>query len=533
MTGTAGETTEVEQTLDRVELLFAARRAADAEMFVLATRFADLHPPQTVRRRRDGRVLPGMERAMRLGGEGTPAVAEFACVELGARMQLGSWSAQHYLADALDVRHRLPLTWRRVELHEARIPLVRLMASRTRHLSVEAAAAVDEEMCEHVDGSLPWSRFEARLDGRIVAADPAAAAAREAARAAAQFARRTLGSEDGTAGFFVRSSIGVIARLDATVAFVAEALAAFGDTEPLDVRRVKAVLVLANPTQAVELLAAYAAQRARSVDTELPLDEPEEAPADAAPDAPADETSTALDRMDAFARRVGFTPTRLPRWLAPPEVTTGDPSATFSWDWSRLLPPITLDVHIAGEHVHRDADGVARWEGEGPITTAFIRDRLAPLHRFVVQPVIDLPGMRPVDAYELPDRHRRAVRLRTPAAASPFSSCLTPVVDADHTVPYDPALAQGPERQWSSRLDNLAPLGRFDHRLKTHGRWTVKQPFSGILLWRDPHGQVYLVDHTGSRKVTPPGGPVGAAPARDVEADVWPGATVVEVDFRA
>ena len=37
------------------------------------------------------------------------------------------------------------------------------------------------------------------------------------------------------------------------------------------------------------------------------------------------------------------------------------------------------------------------------------------------------------------------------------------------------------------------------HRLKTHGRWAVKQPFPGIYLWRDPHGACYLVDHTGTR----------------------------------
>jgi hypothetical protein len=40
-----------------------------------------------------------------------------------------------------------------------------------------------------------------------------------------------------------------------------------------------------------------------------------------------------------------------------------------------------------------------------------------------------------------------------------------------------------------------------DHRLKTLGTWTVKQPFPGIYLWRDPHGALYLVDHTGTRRL--------------------------------
>ena len=65
----------------------------------------------------------------------------------------------------------------------------------------------------------------------------------------------------------------MIARLDATVAFLADALDAFGDRDPEDLRRVKAVALLANPVRAVELLAAFAAlrsphpRRARSTST--------------------------------------------------------------------------------------------------------------------------------------------------------------------------------------------------------------------------------------------------------------------------
>jgi hypothetical protein len=42
------------------------------------------------------------------------------------------------------------------------------------------------------------------------------------------------------------------------------------------------------------------------------------------------------------------------------------------------------------------------------------------------------------------------------------------------------------------------------HRIKTHGRWQVKQPFPGIYVWRDPHGAFYLVDHTGTRRLGRP-----------------------------
>jgi hypothetical protein len=39
------------------------------------------------------------------------------------------------------------------------------------------------------------------------------------------------------------------------------------------------------------------------------------------------------------------------------------------------------------------------------------------------------------------------------------------------------------------------------HRIKTFAGWEVQQPFPGIYLWRDPFGALYLVDHTGTRRL--------------------------------
>ena len=82
-------------------------------------------------------------------------------------------------------------------------------------------------------------------------------------------------------------------------------------------------------------------------------------------------------------------------------------------------------------------------------------------------------------------------------------------------------------------VENYGPLGRFHHRIKTHGTWTLRQPFDGLYLWRDPHGQVYLVDHTGTHKITASGTTSGAATTYDPDIDVVPTDTVVEVDFTA
>ena len=58
--------------------------------------------------------MPGRERAVRLGGDGTPRVAEFSVMELGALQGLGVVAARILLADALNLRHRHPVLWRLV-----------------------------------------------------------------------------------------------------------------------------------------------------------------------------------------------------------------------------------------------------------------------------------------------------------------------------------------------------------------------------------------------------------------------------------
>ena len=105
----------------------------------------------------------------------------------------------------------------------------------------------------------------------------------------------------------------------------------------------------------------------------------------------------------------------------------------------------------------------------------------------------------PVDGYEIPDRHRQAVHLMTPADTFPFASNTTRSKQVDHTEPYQHG-AERPKGQ--SGLGNYGPMTTFHHRIKTFGKLTVKQPFPGIYLWRDPHGMHYLVDHTGTRRIT-------------------------------
>jgi hypothetical protein len=468
------------ELLDTADALARGILEAEAQLLEVAAQWAVVNGVDTVDP--EQARLPGRQTAKRYGGAGTPEVASFAPAELGARIGRSTWAAEQLIADALDLAHRLPQLWARVQGGEVRASYARHVARRTRDLDRPQAAYVDERVAESADGRITWGRFTDLVEAAIAAADPAAAEAAEKAARTEQFARRTRSTEHGMCGFYLRTDAAGITRLDATVAYLAEALAALGCTEPLDARRAMAMVILANPAHATRLLADYAAWRQRPHDPTPPDGASEPEP------------SGVVGEAVALFRRGGGEP-------------TGEAPVI---DWRELLPAVLLMAHVyAGECsvdardggvglVQRDATGIARIEGIGAVTEAWVRDVLGPRARITHRPVLDIAGQAPVDAWEIPDRHRRAVRLMTPADTFPFATATVNQIDGwsgmqiDHTVPYP----DGP-----SAIGNYGPLTTAHHNLKTHGEWDVAQPFPGIHLWRDPHGAVYLVDHTGTRRL--------------------------------
>ena len=436
-----------EQLLDAAGDLAAVRNRCELQMLRVAIEYAyacdgDRLDPEEARR-------PGRERARRLGGSGTPRVSEFAAAALGARLGLSAISAARLMADGLDIAHRLPGLWVRVRSGEVRVHQARLVARRARDLTEQQAAYVDSRVAEYADGRLSWTRFERLVEGAVAAADVEATAAREERAARAQFARATrpdpdtegTQSDHGIRGFLIRAPFGTVRILDATLDRIATILADLGDTTTLDQRRVTALLILCRPDVAAELCRAYAAWADRTHD----------------------------ERTDTGPK---------------PEI-----------DWSRLLPAVQVLVHVGAGP---DTDGVARVELAGPLTEQWIGRHLTRAATVTVTPVLDIEGQAPVDAYEIPERHRQAVRLMTPADTFPYASGPDPD-QIDHTIPY----RHGQEAQGAgqSRIGNYGPMRTFHHRIKTHGRWTVVQPFPGVYVWRDPFGVLYLVDHTGTRQL--------------------------------
>ena len=106
-----------------------------------------------------------------------------------------------------------------------------------------------------------------------------------------------------------------------------------------------------------------------------------------------------------------------------------------------------------------------------------------------------------MDAYEIPDRHRQAVHLMTPADTFPCASSTSRTQQIDHTVAFRHG---ADEAAGQSRVGNYGPMtsSTTGSRPTGAGRCSSRSP--GIYVWRDPHGAIYLVDHTGTRRIGAP-----------------------------
>jgi hypothetical protein len=153
-------------------------------------------------------------------------------------------------------------------------------------------------------------------------------------------------------------------------------------------------------------------------------------------------------------------------------------------------------VHLSEEALAAGT-GVARVEDVGPVLLGRLRSLLGDRCRISVKPVIDLPaGHTPVDCYEIPARLPEQLQLRYPADVFPYAAGVSRRMDMDHTIPYLSPDKGGPPGQ--TRIGNLRPHVRRNHRCKTHAGWQVRQPEPGTWLWRSPHRRIYLVNATGT-----------------------------------
>ncbi|QZY28093.1 HNH endonuclease signature motif containing protein [Nocardioides coralli] len=251
--------TETPVVADRSVLAAASaalrsRAAADVALLIAAADWGLAHPatedvPAAGHGERD---LHG-EGVMSCTAAGTPEVAEFAPMELAAALGWTYESAMLLMADALDLSHRMPRLWRLVVDHEVPVWLARRAAQQARDLSMEAAAYADRLLAWQWRRLNP-TRVDRLVDEARLYHDPDLAQEQEGAALADRHARLRPTGHPLVTDLWLRLDTSDALALDHTIGRGAEALAALGDPDDLEIRRARAAGLLANPQATLDLL---------------------------------------------------------------------------------------------------------------------------------------------------------------------------------------------------------------------------------------------------------------------------------------
>ena len=339
----------------------------------------------------------------------------------------------------------------------------RHIATATRHLTADQAGWVDAELAPSL-GAVSWGRLQTLLEAKIIQADPVGAEHRAAAAAAERFVRLGRSSQHGLKLIIARATAGDAIWFKATIDRIADILTQQGDTDPVEVRRSKAIGILAQPAHALQLLCQHQTDHwdgpTEPTDPDDPTadedehgfheaeqdeteqDETEQDEAEQHQPVQDVEPAAAAADADQTARTdIGDTTHQSLQIKSPP------------FDPDRARPRAIIYVHLSEEALTA-GNGMARVEDVGPVLLTRLRTLLGQRCTINLKPVIDLPaGHTPVDSYEIPAALREQLQLRYPADVFPYAAAVSRRLDIDHTIPYLSPDKGGPPGQ--TRIGNL------------------------------------------------------------------------------
>lgn len=430
---------------DQLERQVTARRLA------LAARWADLNPSiQTLPEAVD-RTMTDDEL-----GIGLAAVAEFAAVHA-----VTTQTGRTLIADALELRHRLPKLWHAVhELHIAAWKAC-AVAQTTRPRSTELAAALNTQTATLGD-RLTLRRIKKLALQAVARFEPDTLPDPDTRR----WLRITADTATTSGAVWVDGRLDTPDALDLETAVraVSRQLARNGSTDDLDHRRAHALGIIARHALGLPetdtqcgnaaqpgTIGATAPHAGRAVQLYVHLD------------------------ADTFNRVQGISTRRS---------AAAQPDNTAIASGVRLAEVGTTDQLVTVEQIRR-------WcSSAGTIT---------------VRPVIDLAANHEASGYRPTPTQREQIALRDRTCV--FPHCTRPAHplptsaddrdqfshDADHIVAYD---AGG-----ETSSTNLACLCRHHHRLKTHTGWRYVRVGPSDYLWTSPTGLTFLRTATGSTEL--------------------------------
>lgn len=415
-----------------------AERQAGLAKLELALRWCVLHPATD-----DTGVavwgdaeIPGLgDCEESLGGEGCPGVSAFAPEPFAAALRVSTFTGMQLLADALDLAHRLPRTWARVQRLEVAPWRARRLAQATHGLTQEAAAHVDRRVAARIDscGAVLIDRLIAEASARF---DPEAQVEAEQAGKAGWDVRlehRSDGEWAGTSHLNATGDTADLTKLYDVVCEHAAHLARLGDTDSLGARKAKALGLIADAQSQLDLCG------------------------------PTDDRGR--------VRRPSLAKTRFYLHLG-----------------------LTDLIHLPD-----GLEAVGGVERLGPATTTKIKEWLAGTRATIVPVlhVGDDPADEPaVDRHDPTDQIREAVVLRDQHCVFPWCGVDARACDLDHIDPYVPMDEGGPPGQTAP--SKLACLCRRHHNAKTARRWRYRRSRDGAYIWHGPHGRRYLVTSDGT-----------------------------------
>ncbi len=423
----------------------SARRTADREearLLSLAIQIVHLHPVDDetpVASWADPSLTSDTADPMRahLAGAGTPQVAEQAVEELGAALDVSYLSGCGLVADALELRYRLPRLWALVQDGKLQAWKARKVAQQTTHLGAEAVAFVDAQAA--IAGAK--NRLVPNLTGLVhqalVRFDPEAARNREEA---AKSHRDVVfdyhdGDTLGSASLYATLDAVDAHDLDATISDLAHQLGRLGDQSPLGHRRAAALGLLAHPQRALDLFGQ-----------------------------PADGQQSKDLAITGATLYIHLTGDDLRRTAEDGETTPAD---------VEKLGTATLDL---------------------------LKDWLQRFTGITLKPVLDMEVTLEhdaVDQHDPPAWMRDLVILRDGHCVFPGCNVDARRCDQDHIEPYVPMDEGGPPGQTNPA--NLACLCRRHHRLKTFTAWRYERAGPGNYAWTNPHGIAYTSSPTPKR----------------------------------
>jgi hypothetical protein len=229
-------------------LAFArSRRAeanrAEADVLAAAVTWAMQHPAESIH---DAACWPMGEGAVSLAGPGAPEIAEFAVPEFAAALGMTTDGGKRLIGQALELAHRLPRHWARVQAGKLPAWRARRLAEDTMTLSPEAAAWVDSQLAAYLHKTSLAA--QQRLVAEAIARFDPQRAQQDADRA--EDHRHVSISHDqisfwGTSRLEGELDLADALDLEAALESGAAQMADLGSTESLDVRRSKALGALA------------------------------------------------------------------------------------------------------------------------------------------------------------------------------------------------------------------------------------------------------------------------------------------------